>query len=500
MMLDAKRQTPWEALEANVQADPSAPALLTAEKVISRQEFRDETLCLAGGLTRAGLQKDGRVALAAKDYTEFFTLLYAVWAAGGIAAPMNITLPPANRAAILGQLKPDLCVKGSGLEGLAPESFSESFVTLESLRGDAIEPHPNRPEDEAMIMFTSGTTGVPKGVQNNHGALALNAGLMAGVLGLTEQDRIFINTPPYYTSAIIHLLTMFTHGAGLAAQSGFMFGGAILELMASFGCSGFGGAPVSLGRISEAGEDAPMPDGLRFLMSSGDHLPVPVIQKLTEGFPGVKIFTVYGLTEVAGRLCVLPPEDVIRKSGSVGRPLSGMTVGVFEQDSDTPCPPETLGEVCVRGPLLSKGYLNSGGPLPGADTPAGFRTGDFGYLDQDGFLFLRGRKDDIFKSGGEKVSTILIQQALSGMPEFLDCAVLPVEDAVLGRVPGVYYVPANGTPLKKRAVLKRLKQVLPPNHIPVRFSPLAKIPRTGSGKIIRRELEEMILAAEGEKP
>ena len=171
-----------------------------------------------------------------------------------------------------------------------------------------------------------------------------------------------------------------------------------------------------------------------------------------------------------------------------------MSAGVFEQDSDRPCPPETLGEICVRGPLLSKGYLNSGAPLPGADTPAGFRTGDYGYVDGEGFLFLRGRKDDIFKSGGEKVSTILIQQALSGMPEFSDCAVLPVEDQVLGRVPGVYYVPANGAGLKKRAVLKRLKQILPPNHIPVRFTPLKSIPRTGSGKIIRRELEAMIAA------
>ena len=134
-------------------------------------------------------------------------------------------------------------------------------------------------EDEiAMIMFTSGTTGMPKGVRQTLKAISSNAGHVALTLGLEAGDRIFINTPPYFTSGICHFLTLLANGGGVAGQLGFYFGTGLLDEMEAEGCTGFGGAPAHLVRVVEPMEE-PRDHPFRFWVSSGDHLPLPVIEK-----------------------------------------------------------------------------------------------------------------------------------------------------------------------------------------------------------------------------
>jgi acyl-CoA synthetase (AMP-forming)/AMP-acid ligase II len=465
-------------------------ALRVGQQNLTFLELLHRCQAMAAHLRGLGVGPNTRVALYLDDYVQFFSVMFAVWIAGGVVVPMNMSLPQELRRQIENLARMRLGVHAGPWQGgevefpLAPvESLSAGLASEAGLPLQANE----LATDLAMIMFTSGTTGIPKGVPCTNAMLGANAQMMSQVLGLTPEDRLFINTPPYYTSAICHLLTCFSQGAGLVAQGGFFFGSAILEEMADSQCTGMGGAPAHLVKIVETASADQRPPRLRFFMSSGDHLPPALIEKAQLMFPGVEIYTVYGLSEVAGRLCVLEPRFLPAKIGSVGQPLPGMSVTVRREDLSEARPGE-VGQIFVQGPLLMAGYLDRGNGPAGGVGSLGFASGDFGYKDADGFLYLLGREDDIFKCGGEKVSTLLIQQVLAQWGGLEDFAAMAVHDELLGKVPVLYYVPRPGEPLDQRALIDYLRRRLPPTHIPKRYVAVSNIPRTGSGKVSRREL------------
>ncbi|MEE4276634.1 MAG: class I adenylate-forming enzyme family protein, partial [Thermoleophilia bacterium] len=352
---------------------------------------------------------------------------------------------------------------------------------------------PVGPDDLAMLMFTSGTTGVPKAVCQTLRSLSSNPGHVAGVLGLGADDRIFINTPPYFTSGICHFLTLMAHGGGTAGQLGFYFGAGLLDEMERLGCTGFGGAPAHLVRVVEPLE-GPRATPLRFWVSSGDHLPLPVIERFRRLLQGVGLFNMYGLTEVSGRLCVLPPGEFDARAGSVGRPIGDMRVRALDAEGRD-LPPGETGELYVTGSLLMQGYLDEPEITARTLTAHGLRSGDFGHVDADGYVWIAGRKDDIIKRGGEKVSTVHVQQALVALDRFADVAVLAAPDEILGHVPVAFVVPLEPEGFKATRVLRELRDLLPSSSLPSRIVAVREIPRTGSGKAVRAELQALLEAA-----
>jgi len=372
---------------------------------------------------------------------------------------------------------------GAALEPVAPATRAG----LKTLLG-ALEPV--AADELAMIMFTSGTTGLPKGVCQTLKSISANAGHVAATLGLAADDRIFINTPPYFTSGICHFLTLLANGGGLAGQLGFFFGAGLLDEMEAQGCTGFGGAPAHLVRVVEPLEE-PRPHSLRFWVSSGDHLPVPVIGKLRRVLPGVRLFNMYGLTEVSGRLCILPPAELDERQGSVGRPIGDMRVTARRGDGAVTKPGET-GELYVTGALLMQGYLDEPEITAGTLTEHGLRTGDFGHVDESGAVWVAGRKDDIIKRGGEKVSIVHVQQALQALGRFADVAVLAAPDDILGHVPVAFVVPLEKDGFRPSRLLRELRGLLPSSSLPSRIIAVDVIPRTGSGKAIRAELQALL--------
>jgi acyl-CoA synthetase (AMP-forming)/AMP-acid ligase II len=464
-------------------------ALNTKDEAFTFEELRSRVFKLTGFLKNRGLTPGTPVSLYIEDYSMFFTAIFSVWAVGGVVIPMNLSLPLEIRfkieqkaGALIGLVNgPTLTTGYSEIRYIDLKEFKNQGESDNSIHYEA------REDDTAMIMFTSGTTGMTKAIPCSHKMLALNASLMSDVLKLTHKDKIFINTPPYYTSAISHLLTCYANGAGIAARAGFYFGTDILREMDNLDCTGLGGVPTHMIRIVETAGPNERTEKLRFFMSSGDHLPEHVIEKSLELFPDVKIYTVYGLSEVGGRLCSLTPEFLPDKNGSVGKPLPGMTVTVRREDFSEAGTGET-GEVYIEGPLVMDGYMDDEKSNKELLSPLGFRTGDFGYKDEDGFLYLEGRKDDIFKSGSEKVSTILIQKALQRRKEFSDVAVAPVKDSLMGNVAVAYYVMREGKSFERKPVVKYLVSVLPSSHMPKKFIEVDEIPRTGSGKVKRKEL------------
>jgi long-chain acyl-CoA synthetase len=467
---------------------PERPLLLTDGRSYTRAGFVGRAAALAGRLADAGLRRGDRVATLLEEYDNFFVAMVAAWLAGAVLVPLNKSLPLADLEWLVAKAAPRVLLTED--DGAAPEGPARLPAVAAELPEEPLSPSltPVAPDELAMIMFTSGTTGVPKGVCHTLRAIGGNAGRVAGVLDLTPDDRIFVNTPPYFTSGICHFLTLLARGGSTMGRRGFFFGDGLLAEMAELGCTGFGGAPAHLVRVVEPlADDAAVPKRLRFWVSSGDHLALDTIARTRRLLPGVRLFNMYGLTEVGGRLCVLVPDELERRSGSVGHPLAGMTVTVRAADGAV-VPDGEQGELYVEGPLVMRGYLDEPQITAASLTQHGFRTGDFGHRDADGFVWVAGRKDDIIKRGGEKVSIVHIHEALRALGLFADVAVIAVDDAILGHVPVAFVVPADGAAIKRTVVMRELRGLLPASSLPSRIVPVDEIPRTGSGKAVRSEL------------
>ena len=502
---------------------PQRTLLITGERRYSFAEFIAQAGAVVQRLRAHGFVRGDRVALYLDEYDDFFVAMVGVWLAGGTVVPLNTSLPGESVTGLLRRAQPRfLLVPDEGACREVAPSFGprrlvfhlsatqsgHSAGTGEQVLGGRLSAAsasgahatgdgaaaglpetftPLSPEDLAVIMFTSGTTGVPKGALQPLASVLGNAARVAEELGLTAEDRIFINTPPYFTSGICHFLTLLSVGGSTAAQQGFFFGQSLLGHMEALGCTGFGGAPAHLVRVVEPMDEPVHPEGLRFWVSSGDHLPLSTIDKMRAVLPGVALYNMYGLTEVSGRLCVLPPSELDRRRGSVGRPLPGMTVTVRRPDG-VPAPPGEVGEIFVAGDLVMQGYLDEPQMTAEVLTQHGLRTGDFGHQDADGFVWLAGRQDDIFKRGGEKVSAVSVQQAVMSLGLFHDVAVIAADDEILGKVPVAFVVPREPEVFKATRVLRHLRGVLQPAWLPSRIVALDEIPRTGSGKPIRADL------------
>lgn len=478
--------SPLQFLLEAARKTPAAPVMIFPDARYDYQTLLGKVERRAAHLQACGVGPGVKVAIYSEPDLDTLTSFFAIWGLGGVAIPMNVTLPPASLRQIEGVFAPDLGLASDPGAPYAPTDIpvhpitdGDTGIALNAANRDGL----------AIVMFTSGTSGVPKAVPITHAMIAANASSTAERLGLSAHDRILINTPAYTTSSIIHTLTMMSAGASVVIDRQFSLGGTLLDQIKAYSCTGFGGVPVHFRRLLAALETATdHAPTLRFLMNSGEHLPVPVVEGLRAFLPEVAIFCVYGLTEVAGRLCILPAERLADKLGSVGFPLDGMTVTVRDSQGQE-LPPGESGEVFVTGANLMAGYLNNPTANAKSMTANGFATGDIGYKDEDGFLYLLGRDDDIFKVGGEKVSLNMIEQAVTGYAAFKDFAAAPYTDPHMGSVPALYYVLADDAPTDwRKTLLKKLRGSLPKTHIPAHLIAVEAIPRTSSGKAVRKAL------------
>ena len=480
--------------------------LRTRGRVYAYADVEARATRVAAALLAAAGRRGVRVALVLEEYDQFFVCMLGAWLAGQVVVPLNTSLPQSDVDWLVGKSRPDVIVlpddeacptPGDGPVRLVVTADAHGLVDGVRAAGGGVAPAASadelvavREDELAMIMFTSGTTGLPKGVCQTLRAVSSNAGEVALTLGLEAGDRIFINTPPYFTSGICHFLTLLAAGGGVAGQLGFFFGAGLLDEMEAEGCTGFGGAPAHLVRVVEPLEES-REHPFRFWVSSGDHLPLPVIEKFRRVLPGVSLFNMYGLTEVSGRLCILPPADLDVRVGSVGRPIGDMRVVARRGDGAEAAPGET--GRALRHRLAAHAGLPGRAADHGEHTH-GARPQDrrLRPVDESGAVWIAGRKDDIIKRGGEKVSIIHVQEALQGLGRFADVAVVAAPDEILGHVPVAFVVPHEPEGFKASKLLRELRGVLPSASLPSRVIAVAAIPRTGSGKAIRAELRKLL--------
>jgi long-chain acyl-CoA synthetase len=342
--------------------------------------------------------------------------------------------------------------------------------------------------DLAAIIYTSGTTGNPKGVMLSQRNLFANTESILEYLPISKLDRGFNVLPFYYSFGNSVMHTHMTAGACLVLQNHIAFPHAVLKMMANERATGFYGVPTTFALLFGKGRvgDNDL-SSLRYVAQAGGPMPVPQQQQLAQDLPGVQIFVMYGQTEATARLTYLAPDHLFDKAGSVGKAISGVELRVGHS-SDAMHTVDSPAEVYARGDNIMTGYWNDSQATNKVIRDGWLRTGDLGYFDHEGFLFLTGRSSDMIKTGANRVSPAEIEEIVGEFPEVAEVAAYAVPDELLGQAIAVAVIRRDGVAIDEQDIQRQCLELLSHYKIPkyVRFVP--SLPKTSSGKLKRHVL------------
>ena len=345
-----------------------------------------------------------------------------------------------------------------------------------------------------LVILTSGSTGKPKGVALDLGRVAVNAALAGSKVGVTSCEFWAVDADMSLMSPLGHTLMAWSNQVPVQHLGGLEWSSR--SRLFAKGKGGYGGAPLQIRELSQRMIGA----GPHVIVSSGDFLPPALAAAVEARFPEARLHKIYGLTEVSGRLCVLPHEQRQRNPAAAGFPLPGFEVfvtgagepqeskgeskGESKRESE-----EKSGEICLAGPTLMCGYWRSGGDFEPMEGPV-FRTGDLGSIASDGLVTVHGRRDDVFKVGAEKVDRHSIEQALQSTLGEREFCVLPVIHPVLGQTPALFVACTDLENLPSRATLvKAVRGKLPPRYLPSMTLFAGKtLPKLPNGKLDKQLL------------
>ncbi len=416
--------------------------------------------------------------------------MLAIWRAGKTAVPLNYLLPPHDLGFIL---------QDSGMSGLIASKFSDEAVTkirpLFDTRGKILMaddpdfvpaggPDGGGDQDPALLLYTSGTTGRPKGVVLTHENLTANVDSCQKAGNFDENDSVLCLLPFSHTYAITgtFLLPML-NAAKMVLVDRFQ-PLKVLNLIAEHGTTCFLAIP-SMYRVLAATEGDFDFSSVRFPISGGEPLPVAVAEAFQKRF-GVDIFEGYGQTEAAPVVSLNVPGG--RKLGTVGRALPNVEIAIRD-DQNKPLTPGEVGEIMVRGKNVMAGYHDLPEETAKTITDGWLHTGDLGYMDAEGYVTITGRKKDLIISAGENIYPREIEEALGQHPSVKEVAVIGIPDAVRGEVPKAFVIPEEGAAIDDKQLRSFCKERVAAYKVPKAFEIVPDLPRNPTGKVLKRMLK-----------
>jgi acyl-CoA synthetase (AMP-forming)/AMP-acid ligase II len=447
-------------------------------------------------LDEAGLPPGARVNVRLSDPHRYGTALIALIAAGRVAVPLDPGAPDSDIARVTSVAQPG---------GMVTERAADAGTASSGTAGDGTHPFGITGFDQSPVtgtggsaaapgggiyLCTSGTTGTPKGILLPEEQLAHTARSVVDAHRLTRSDRGYCSLPLFHVNAeVVGLLATLRAGACLAVDRKFSRGG-FWDIIRDRRITWINAVPAIISILS-MDPPADPPASLRFVRSASAPLPLAALKRFEKAL-GVPVIETYGMTEAASMITA-NPVDGPRKPGSAGKP-AGSEVRVAV-DGRAAAAGE-IGRVLIRGAGVITGYASGG--RPGViDADGWLDTSDLGYLDQDGYLFLVGRSDDVINRGGEKIYPREIEEILLAQPGVRSAAVIGAADDVLGERPVAYVVPdADAVAGRVEAELRAAcSQWLPRHKQPSEFWLLDEMPLGPTGKISRRRLKEAVPAA-----
>ncbi|HMA76987.1 MAG TPA: AMP-binding protein [Candidatus Krumholzibacteriaceae bacterium] len=346
--------------------------------------------------------------------------------------------------------------------------------------------------DLAEIVYTSGSTGNPKGVMLTHLNLVSNMKSIVSYAHLSEDDSILVVLPFYYIYGKSLLLTHFLVGGTVIIDNNFLYPNQVLATMKKQKATGFAGVPstfmILLDRSSVRKYSF---DSLRYLMQAGGAMAPSVQKEVKEVFSPAKLYIMYGATEAAPRLSYLEPDRLDDKLGSIGKAVDNVDL-LLVDDNGNPVPPGEVGEIAARGSNIMRGYWKDPEGTGEVLRNGLYYTGDLAKIDDEGFFFVVGRSKDIIKVKGFRVSAKEIEEKILELDEVHETAVIGVEDDILGEAVKAFIVPRSEGDCDSDMIEKHLRKNLPQYKLPKFIEFRGKLPKNKSGKILKQKLKEEI--------
>lgn len=344
------------------------------------------------------------------------------------------------------------------------------------------------PSDPALVLFTSGSTGVPRGVVQTFRNVEANTRSIVEYLGLGPADRALVVLPLHYCYGRSVLQTHLFSGGSLFLDDRFAFPRVVLEALGSEGCTGFAGVPLTYELLRRQVDLSTLAfPRLRYLTQAGGAMAPDTIDWVRRAFRPATLFVMYGQTEATARLSFLPPERADEKRGSIGIPIPGVELRVVDE-LGRELPPGETGQLVARGANVTPGYLDAPEETAAILRDGWLWTGDLARRDADGYFFHRGRAREILKIGGHRVSPIEIEHVLARHPEVAEAAVVGIPHDLMGEVPAAFVVCRPSTAPDDEALRRHCRESLPAYEVPVSFTRVDSLPRNAAGKLLKGEL------------
>ena len=492
-------------LDYHARIRPNATAIVFEDQRISYAELRGRALALAGWLAGRGVGPQDVVALLMKNSPAFFDFKFALSHLGAVALPLNYRLAAEEIDYITDHAGAKLIVCDDELTGLiandrAPAIVLDDAMQRDSRRlagdtGNVPAAHPCGPDTLYRLMYTSGTTDRPKGVMHTYANLYWKNIDHIIALGLTSDDRLGVVGPLYHVGAFDLPGSAVLWAGGTIALMRDFDAAATLDLIARERVTGIWLPPVMSNAIL-ALDDYGRYDvsSLKWCIAGGERTPESRIRMFVEAFPNARYIDAYGMTETVSGDTFMEAGREIEKIGSTGRALMHVDIEIRD-DEGRVLAAGAEGEICIRGEKVTQGYWRDPERTAASFWPGGWlRSGDVGYVDDDGFLFLTDRKKDMIISGGENIASSEVERVLYEMPEILEAAVIAKPDEKWGETPVAMVVLRPGATLELAQMQAHCRAMLAGFKVPKELILMTALPRNPSGKILKRLLREQLSA------
>lgn len=495
-----------EIPRVQAQRRGTKPAVVSGEtgETLSYAELDERCRRFAAYLGSAGVGRGERVAILLPNVPEFAVSYFGAIAAGCVAVPVNVRLSPGEieyilsdcgaRAVVtttshfekiaslprLGAVRPWLLVDGKEARG------AESFLRTMDCSPLA-EPFPASPGDLACLLYTSGTTGYPKGAMISHSNALFNVGSCRTALGYGEDDRGLVSVPLFHVTGLhSQLVALLACGGTVVLQREYDTR-TMLELIAAHKISALFFVPAIYKLITLRPDlDRIDLSAVRVAAYGGAPMDRETIAALRKILPA-DLHNCYGLTECSSLATVLPSHLAEARADSVGFPVPGTQAQVRGEDGRV-LPPGEAGELWLKGPHIVKGYFGAPKKTAEAIRDGWLKTGDVARIDAEGLVYILDRLKDMINRGGEKIYGLEVENVLFAIPGVAEAAVIGIPHPVFGEVPAAYVVPAQGAALVPEAIREFCRSRLADYKVPVEVRIVDRLPRNPGGKVLKAEL------------